>query len=38
MNRGGDPGFVGRVGERERSQLGLWNRFLLFVSFPTKVE
>lgn len=37
MNRGGDPGFVGKVGERERCQPGLRNR-TFFSPFPTKVE
>lgn len=38
MNRGGEPGFAGRVGESERCQLGLWNRVFFFSPFPTKVE
>lgn len=38
MNRGGDPGFVGRVGESERCQLGLWNRFFCLFPSPPKLN
>lgn len=38
INRGGDPGFVGRVGESERCQLGLWNRFFCLFPSPPKLN
>lgn len=37
-NRGGDPGWLGRVQERKRCQLGLWNSLPFFFLPPPKLH